>query len=38
MQAEDRVAFIKFNENVQVIFELINKGLNTKYLRFFIES
>ena len=38
MQDHDRLALIKYNENVNVVFELNEKGKNTNYLRVFIEN
>ncbi|EAR86532.1 tetratricopeptide repeat protein (macronuclear) [Tetrahymena thermophila SB210] len=38
VQNDDRVAFIKFNENVDVIFELNEKENNTIFLRNSIKS
>lgn len=38
VQNNDRVAFLRFNDNIDVIFELNEKGNNTRYLRSYIEG
>lgn len=38
LEQTDRVAFIRFNQNVNIVFELNEKGINYKYLKQHIEA
>ena len=38
MDGMDRIGFIQFNHNVNVIFELTERGKNEMYLRNAIQS
>lgn len=38
LDLSDRIAFIRFNQNVNIVFELNEKGINYKYLKQHIEA
>lgn len=38
LQEEDRLGFVRFNQNIEVVFDLTPKAENTAYLRSAIEK